>query len=88
MWGQYLSCEPCPAAMVPSCPQGPEPWHGGSRSEQGTVPKASSMPGSGGSASSIPASWLHWALANLPGVEGAEDESAESGPGHEGRSCR
>lgn len=40
MWEQFLTCEPCPAGMLPSCPQGHEPWDGGSWSKQGTAPQA------------------------------------------------
>lgn len=47
-WEQYLTCEPCPAGMLPSCPQGPKPWDGGSGTKQGTALRPSSMPGSGG----------------------------------------
>lgn len=72
MWEQHLTCEPCSARMLPSCPQGPKPWDRGSRSKQGTVPQAQQRASSGGwvCRRSIPASWLHWAPANLPGWRG------------------
>lgn len=49
MWEQYLTCEPCPADVLPSShKRGPKPWDGGSQSQQGAVPRSSSMPGSRG----------------------------------------
>lgn len=41
-----------------------------------------------GSAGSVASSWLHWAPANQPSVEGPEDELAESSPRYVGQSCR
>lgn len=41
-----------------------------------------------GRAGSVASSLLHWAPANQPGVEGTEDELAESSPRCVGQNCR
>lgn len=59
--------------------------------KQGTVPQAQqhAMEAgcAAGSATSIPASWLHWAPANLPGVQGQRMSQLSPAQGQRGRAA-